>query len=100
MNTKSSIFTSNEAPRGNTLLVFMSKIKIDLTLKYPNFLFFFYTFKIAIKSVYFIPSSVFNAYLTQIKVILSAVKKYRIFPLVTNTIYIISLQQTEAVSTI
>ena len=28
---------------------------------------------------YFIPSSEFNAYLKQIKVILSAVKKYRIF---------------------
>ena len=37
---------------------------------------------------YFIPSSEFNAYLKQIKVILSAVKKYRIFSLVTNTIYI------------
>ena len=29
--------------------------------------------------LYFIPSSEFNAYLKQIKVILSAVKKYRIF---------------------
>ena len=36
----------------------------------------------------FIPSSEFNAYLKQIKVILSALKKYRIFSLVTNTIYI------------
>ena len=35
-----------------------------------------------------IPSSEFNAYLKQIKVILSAVKKYRILSLVTNTIYI------------
>ena len=49
---------------------------------------------------YFIPSSEFNAYLKQIKVILSTVKKYRIFSLVTNTIYIFSLKQTEAVSTI
>ena len=40
---------------------------------------------------YFIPSSEFNAYLKQIKGILSAVKKYRIFALVTNTIYIFSL---------
>ena len=40
------------------------------------------------------------AYLKQIKVILSAMKKYRIFSLVTNTIYIFSLQQKEAVSTI
>ena len=32
--------------------------------------------------------------------ILSAVKKYHIFSLVTNTIYIFSLQQTEVVSTI
>ena len=48
----------------------------------------------------FIPSSEFSAYLKQIKVILSAVKKYRIFSLVTNTIYIFSLQQTEAVWTI
>ena len=40
---------------------------------------------------YFIPSSEFNAYLKQIKVILSAVKKYRILSLVTNTIYIFSL---------
>ena len=29
--------------------------------------------------IYFIPSSEFNAYLKQIKVVLSAVKKYRIF---------------------
>ena len=40
-----------------------------------------------IVSFYFIPSSEFNAYLKQIKVILSIVKKYRIFSLVTNTIY-------------
>ena len=40
---------------------------------------------------YFIPSSEFNAYLKQIKVILSAVKIYRIFSLVMNTIYIFSL---------
>ena len=37
---------------------------------------------------YFIPSSEFNAYLMQIKVILSTVKKYRIFSRVTNTIFI------------
>ena len=43
------------------------------------------------KEFYFIPSSEFNAYLKQIKVILSAVKQYRIFSLVTNTIYIFSL---------
>ena len=49
---------------------------------------------------YFIPISEFSAYLKQIKVILSGVKKYRIFLLVTNTIYIFSLKQTEAVSTI
>ena len=35
----------------------------------------------------FIPSSELNAYLNQIKVILSAVKKYRTFSLVTNTIF-------------
>ena len=40
---------------------------------------------------YFIPSSEFNAYLKQIKVILSAVKRYRFFSLVTKTIYIFSL---------
>ena len=40
---------------------------------------------------YFIPSSEFNAYLKQIKVILSAVKKYRIFSLVKKTIFIFSL---------
>ena len=40
------------------------------------------------------------AYLKQINLILSAMKKYRIFSLVTNTIYIFSLQQKEAVSTI
>ena len=40
---------------------------------------------------YFISSGEFNAYLKQIKFILSAVKKYRIFSLVTNTIYIFSL---------
>ena len=38
-----------------------------------------------------IPSSEFNAYLKQIKVILSVVKKYRMFSLVKNTIYIFSL---------
>ena len=42
-------------------------------------------------SFYSIPSSEFNAYLKQIKVILSAVKKYRIFSLVMNTIFIFSL---------
>ena len=36
------------------------------------------------KNIYFIPSGEFNAYLKQIKVILSAVKKYHIFSLVTN----------------
>ena len=41
--------------------------------------------------IYFITSSEFNAYLKQIKAILSAVKKYRIFSLVMNTIYIFSL---------
>ena len=35
--------------------------------------------------------SEFNAYLKQIKEILSAMKKYRIFSLVTNMIYIFSL---------
>ena len=39
-------------------------------------------------NIYFILSSEFNAYLKQIKVILSAVKTYRICSLVTNTIYI------------
>ena len=43
------------------------------------------------RTLYFIPSSEFNAYLKQIKVLLSAVKKYRIFSLVTGTIYIFSL---------
>ena len=37
---------------------------------------------------YFIPSSESSAYLKQIKCILSAVKKYRIFSLVTDTIFI------------
>ena len=41
--------------------------------------------------LYFIPSSEFNAYLKQIKVILSAVKKKSFFSLVTNMIYIFSL---------
>ena len=50
--------------------------------------------------IYFIPSCEFNAYLKQTKVILSAVKKCQIFSLVTNTIYIFTLYQTEAVSTI
>ena len=39
------------------------------------------------KNIYFIPSSEFNAYLKHIKVILSAVKKYRNFSLVTSTLY-------------
>ena len=39
----------------------------------------------------FIPSSESSAYLKQIKCILSAVKKYRIFSLVTDTIFIFSL---------
>ena len=41
-----------------------------------------------VKYPLFIPSSEFNAYLKQIKVVLTTVKKYRIFSLVTNTIYI------------
>ena len=40
---------------------------------------------------YFIPSSDSSAYLKQIKCILSAVKKYRIFSLVTDKIFIFSL---------
>ena len=68
MNTKSSIFTSGDATRENTLLAFISKIKIeakienilafiseikiDLTLKNSNIL-FLVCFKIAI--IYFIP---------------------------------------------
>ena len=56
--------------------------------------------EIKFKLIYFIPSSESSAYLKQIKCILSAVKKYRIFSLVTDTIFIFSLQQTEAVSTI
>ena len=48
---------------------------------------------------YFILSSELDAYLKQIKVILSTVKKYCIFSLVTNMIYIFSLLQTEAVLT-
>ena len=39
----------------------------------------------------FIPSSESSAYLKQIKGILSAVKKYRSFSLVTNTIFIFLL---------
>ena len=47
------------------------------------------------------PSSEYNAYLKQIKVILSAVKKYCIFSLVMNTIYIFfTVANREAVSTI
>ena len=37
--------------------------------------------------IHFIPSSEFNAYLKQMNVILSTVKKCRIFLLVTNTTY-------------
>ena len=37
--------------------------------------------------LYSIPSSEFNAYLKQIKVLLSTVKKYRIFSIVKHTIY-------------
>ena len=43
------------------------------------------------RSVYFISSSESSAYLKQIKCILFAVKKYRIFSLVTDTIFIFSL---------
>ena len=43
------------------------------------------------KYFYFIPSSESSAYQKQIKGILSAVKKYRIFSLVTDTIFIFSL---------
>ena len=43
------------------------------------------------KAIYFIPSSEFKAYLKQLKVLLSVVKKYCIFSLVTNTIYIFPL---------
>ena len=44
-----------------------------------------------VKCFYFIPISEFNAHLKQTKVILSAVKKYRIFSLVINTIYIFTV---------
>ena len=43
------------------------------------------------KNLYFIRSSESSAYLKQIKGILSAVRKYRIFSLVTDTIFIFSL---------
>ena len=49
---------------------------------------------------YFILSSENDAYLKQIKVILSTVKKNRVISLVTDTTYIFSLQPNEAVSTI
>ena len=39
MNTKSSIFTSGGATNENITLVFMSELKIDLTVKNSNFLF-------------------------------------------------------------
>ena len=51
-------------------------------------------------ALYFILSSEFNAYLNQIKVLLSTVIKYCIFSPVENTIYIFSRQQTEAILTI
>ena len=43
------------------------------------------------KIFYLIPSDDSSAYLEQIKGILSIVKKYRMFSLVTNTIYFFSL---------
>ena len=46
MNTKSGIFTSGGATSEIPLVVFMSEIKIDLTLKKSNFLFLL-CFKIA-----------------------------------------------------
>ena len=52
MNTKSSIFTNGGATSENITFVFMSEIKIDLTLKKSNFLFLL-CFKIAI--IKFIP---------------------------------------------
>ena len=52
MNTKSSIFTSGGATSEKLLSVFISEIKIDLTLKKSNFLFLL-CFKIAI--IKFIP---------------------------------------------
>ena len=52
MNTKRSIFTSGGATNENITLVFMSEIKIDLTLKKSNFQFLL-CFKIAI--IKFIP---------------------------------------------
>ena len=52
MNTKSSNFTSGGATSENITLVFMIKIKIDLTLKKSNFLFLL-CFKFAI--IKFIP---------------------------------------------
>ena len=52
-----------------------------------RFLFFAYSPMM----IFFIPRNEFNVYLKQIKVILSAVKKYRIYSLVTNTILFYSL---------
>ena len=75
MNTKSNVFTRGSATRENTTFGVHSVKKNQS-----------YTEKV--KYPLFIPSSEFNAYLKQIKVVLSTVKKYRIFSLVTNTIYI------------
>ena len=43
------------------------------------------------RAFYFIPSSEVNAYLPLIKVLMFTLKKYRIFSLVKNTIFIFSL---------
>ena len=62
MNNKSSIFTSGEATVTIPLLVFMSEIKNDLSLKKSNFLFLFYL-KVAIIYIFLYPFCVkFDAF--------------------------------------
>ena len=68
-------------------VAFQKKLKEP---RYPR-LWFKYNMIIGNIKFHFIPSSEHIAYLNQIKVVLSTVKKYRIFSLVANTIYSFSL---------
>ena len=43
-------------------------------------------------SIYFITSSEFNAYQMKVKLVFSTVRKYHIFSLVTDTIYIFTVE--------
>ena len=81
--------TSSGPQADQTISMFMmNSAEIQLNTKCQTAYYFFfylgYLIQFSKRCCYFIPSSESSAYLKQIKCILSAVKKYRIFSLVTD----------------